>query len=103
MKTTGEVYWQPELYRLRGRVAAIATPDDPRAAIAEYERAIAIARERNTKLLELRAATGYATLLAKRGDRTHAKEVLTPVHDWFTGGFDKPDLLEAKVVLDGLG
>jgi class 3 adenylate cyclase/predicted ATPase len=102
MGSDGELYWQPELYRLRGRLAVMVVPDEPQAAVAEYERAITIARERNMKLLELRAATGFARLLVERGDRAHAKEVLAPVYDWFTGGFDKIDLLEAKAVLDGL-
>jgi class 3 adenylate cyclase/tetratricopeptide (TPR) repeat protein len=102
MKTTGEVHWQPELYRLRGRLAAMVTPDDRQAAATEYERAIAIARDRNTRLLELRATTGFARLLAERGDRERATELLSPVYDWFTGGFDKPDLLDAKAVLNEL-
>jgi hypothetical protein len=76
--------------------------DDPEAAAAEYQRAISIARERNTRLLELRAATGFTRLLAEHGDRAKAKELLSPVYDWFTGGFDKPDLMEAKAMLEEL-
>ena len=103
MDASGEIYWQPELHRLRGRLAVMVVPDEPRAAVTEYERAIAIAQERNMKLFELRAATSFPQLLVDRDDRAHAKEVLAPVYDWFTGGFDKPDLLDAKAVLDGLG
>jgi len=102
MEPDGELYWQPELYRLRGRLAAMVAPDDPQAAFAEYERAIAIARKRNNRLLELRAATGLARLRAERGDRDHARDVLFPVYCWFSGGFDKPDLLDARAVLDTL-
>jgi hypothetical protein len=29
-------------------------------------------------------------------------EVLAPVYDWFTEGFDTPDLKDAKVLLDEL-
>ena len=62
-----------------------------------------IAREHRTKLLDLRAATELARMLVERGDDAEAKALLAPVYDWFSGGFDKPDLMEAKAVLDGLG
>ncbi len=77
-------------------------PDDANAAIEEYRRAISIARDRNTKLLELRATSDLSRLWAKRGDRRKAKALLAPVHDWFSGGFDKPDLQEAKALLEDL-
>jgi len=102
MEQGGEVYWESELYRLRGRLAAVTDGNNSRAAIAEYERAISIARERHTKLLELRAATDFAGLLTKHGDRIKAKEQLSRVYDWFSGGFDKPDLMEAKTMLEKL-
>jgi hypothetical protein len=31
-----------------------------------------------------------------------ARELLTPVYDWFTEGFDTPDLIDAKLLLDEL-
>ncbi len=102
MEQKGQVYWESELYRLRGRLAAMVARDNPEAAGAECQRAISIARERSTKLLELRAATDFARLLAEHGDRPKAKELLSPVYNWFTGGFDKPDLMEAKATLEEL-
>jgi predicted ATPase len=32
-----------------------------------------------------------------------ARELLAPVYDWFTEGFDTLDLKEAKALLDELG
>jgi hypothetical protein len=29
--------------------------------------------------------------------------LLAPIHNWFTEGFDTPDLQEAKALLEGLG
>ena len=75
---------------------------NPEVAVAEYKRALSIARERRTKLLELRAATDFAGLLAEHGERAKAKELLFPIYDWFTGGFDLPDLMEAKATLEKL-
>ena len=102
MDQKGQVYWESELYRLRGRLATMVARDNPEAAAAEYQRAISIARERSTKLLELRATTDFARLLAKHGDLAKAKELLSPVLDWFTGDFDTPDLCEAKTLLKNL-
>ena len=33
---------------------------------------------------------------------TEARELLTPVYDWFTEGFDTADLQDAKALLEEL-
>ena len=52
--------------------------------------------------LELRAARDLASMLAARGERQQAHGVLAPAYDWFTEGFDTPDLREAKALIDEL-
>ena len=47
-------------------------------------------------------ATSLARLWQSRGRRQEAYELLAPVYDWFTEGFDTKDLLEAKALLDEL-
>ena len=42
-------------------------------------------------------------LWAERGERRKAHDLLAPVYDWFTEGFDTPDLKDAKALLDELG
>ena len=37
-----------------------------------------------------------------RGRVKEARELLNPAYDWFTEGFDTPDLKEAKALLDEL-
>ena len=37
-----------------------------------------------------------------RGERDAARQLLTPIYEWFTEGFDTLDLREAKTLLDGL-
>jgi hypothetical protein len=37
-----------------------------------------------------------------QGKRTEARVLLAPVYDWFTEGFETPDLKEAKVLLEEL-
>jgi predicted ATPase len=39
-------------------------------------------------------------LLRRQGKTDEGRRLLEPVYDWFTEGFDKPDLKEAKALLD---
>ena len=48
------------------------------------------------------ASRDLARLWAERGERQRALDLLAPVYDWFTEGFDTPDLVEAKALLDEL-
>jgi class 3 adenylate cyclase len=55
-----------------------------------------------TRGYELRAATSLARLWAEQGRRGEARDLLAPLYDWFTEGFDSADLKEAKRLLDQL-
>jgi class 3 adenylate cyclase/predicted ATPase len=102
MAQHGEVYWEPELLRLRGRLAAAERPDAPEEAATSFERALALARQRGAHLLALRAATDLTRLRSAQGQRVKARQVLAPVYASFTEGFAAEDLKEAKAVLDEL-
>lgn len=52
------------------------------------------------KQFHLRARHDLARLLVKDGDLKEAHNVLAPAYAWFTEGFDAPDLVAAKVLLD---
>jgi len=41
--------------------------------------------------------------LARPGQGSGARELLAPVYEWFTEGFDTRDLKEAKALLEELG
>ena len=43
-----------------------------------------------------------ARLWRDQGKRDEARDLLAPVYDWFTEGFDTRDLNEAEVLLDEL-
>ena len=64
--------------------------------------AIEIARSEEAKSWELRAATSLARLWQSQGKRQEAIDLLAPVFDWFTEGFDTKDLKEAKALLEEL-
>jgi len=67
-----------------------------------FERALAVARHQQAKSLELRAAMSLARLWRSQGKVQQARELLAPIYDWFTEGFDTRDLKEAKALLQEL-
>jgi class 3 adenylate cyclase/tetratricopeptide (TPR) repeat protein len=67
-----------------------------------YRRALTVSRKQSAKTLELRAASGLARLLRDQGKRNEARDLLAPVYNWFTEGFDTPVLQDAKKLLDQL-
>jgi predicted ATPase len=75
---------------------------DAEAAEELYRKALSIARGQEAKLWELRAAMSLARLRRDQGRHAEARELLAPVYNWFTEGFDTQDLIEAKALLRGL-
>jgi predicted ATPase len=77
---------------------------DPNRSEAErcFRDAIVLARNRDAKSYELRAATSLARLLDRQGRREEAHAALAGVYGWFTEGFDTADLRTAKELLGSL-
>jgi predicted ATPase/class 3 adenylate cyclase len=100
--TTGERFWEAELYRLQGELRLQQAVHDESQAEACYHYALDVARSQQAKALELRAATSLSRLWQQQGKRTEAYDLLTPIYSWFTEGFDTADLQEAKVLLETL-
>ena len=97
---TGERWFAAELNRHKGEL--LLRQGHTEAAEELYRKALSIAGEQGAKLWELRAAASLARLRCDQGRRTEARELLAPVYGWFTEGFDTPDLVEAKALLDEL-
>ena len=72
------------------------------AAEENYLASLDVAREQQAKSWELRTSTSFARLWQSQGKRKEALELLKPIYNWFTEGFDTKDLKEAKALLDGL-
>jgi predicted ATPase len=63
---------------------------------------LSIARTQEAKSWELRAAMSLARLWQQQDKRQEASDLLAPVYNWFTEGFDTADVQEAKILLDKL-
>jgi hypothetical protein len=92
---------EAELHRIKGELLLLAGAPESQAE-ASMRRALAIAQRQEAKGWELRAATSLARLLRKQGRIADAREVLAPVYNWFTEGFDTADLKDAKALLNEL-
>jgi predicted ATPase len=101
-ETTGGRWYEPELYRLRGALLLQQNADNHLRVEACFHKALDIARSQEAKSLELRAATSLARLWQQQGKRQEAYDLLAPVYNWFTEGFDTLDLKDAKALLNEL-
>src|SRR5262249_56893238 len=102
VNTTGERWYEAELYRLKGELLLQQSSDNPTEAESCFHHAISIAQNQSAKSWELRAATSLARLWQQQGKRQEAYELLAPIYGWFTEGFDTADLQAAKALLDAL-
>jgi predicted ATPase len=100
VERTGERWFEAELHRHKGQL--LEQQGHAESAEDRYHKALSIAREQEAKLWELRAAVSLARLRRDQGCRAEARDLLASVYDWFSEGFDTPDLKEAKALLDGL-
>ena len=82
-----------ELRRIKG--TCLSSAGDDEAAEKSFSEAIEIARRQQAKVWELRAAASLARLWQTQGKHEEADNLLRPVYDWFTEGFDE---LLSKVV-----
>jgi predicted ATPase len=101
--TTGERWYESEIYHLKGELLLQQSLDNQAEAESCFHKAISIARSQQAKSFELRTATSLARLWQQQGKRQEAYDLLAPVYNWFTEGFDTADLKEAKALLDALG
>jgi predicted ATPase len=90
------------VHRIAGKVALKSPAPDTERAEKYFDRALAVARQQQAKSWELRAAMSLARLWRDQGKGQQGRDLLAPVYDWFTEGFDTLDLKEAKGLLEEL-
>ena len=100
VERTGERHWEAELHRLRGEL--LLAQGDEAGAEASFRTAIEIARGQSAKSWELRAVTSLCRLWQRQGEGIQARAMLGEIYDWFTEGFNTPDLIDARKLLEEL-
>ena len=91
-----------EIIRFQGICLLRRDNNDVEEAEPLLSEAMAVARGQGAKLYELRAAVSLARLWQSQGKTAQARDLLEPLYAWFSEGFDTPDLIEAKALLDEL-
>jgi predicted ATPase len=100
LERTGERFTAAEIHQVDGQV--YLAEGDRLAAETSFRRAVDVARLQEAKSWELRACTSLARLWADGGQRRRAYDLLAPVLDWFTEGFETVDLIECRRLLNEL-
>jgi class 3 adenylate cyclase len=95
-----ERVYYAEILRLKGWMLSLKGEFE--GAEKNYLASLDWAREQQAKSWELRTSTSLARLWQEQGQRKEAHDLLAPVYDWFTEGFDTKDLKEAKALLEEL-
>jgi len=96
-ESTQERWVAAEMLRLQADL--LIQTGNHAAAESSFRDAVALARRQGGKLWELRAATSLARLSAEQGRHAEARNLLEPIHGWFTGGFDAADIADARTLL----
>jgi predicted ATPase len=92
----GRHWYVPELLRIKADVLLKQSTD--RSGLAEecLVQALEMARDLGVRTWELRVALSIARLRLTQGRHDEAKQMLAPVYETFTEGFDTVDLKKAK-------
>ena len=96
-----EKYMESELLRLKGELLRAQGAEGVEMEL-HFQDAVKIAQIQKVKSWELRAVMSLSRLRLKQGRGKEAKPLLEEITNWFSEGFDRPDLQDAKALLDEL-
>jgi len=100
----GERWYVPELLRIKAELLLQdATAQSVSAAEDCLKEALDAAQEQGALFWESRAAISLARLRVRQGRQDDARQVLAPVYDRFTEGFETADLRAARAILESCG
>jgi tetratricopeptide (TPR) repeat protein len=98
-RETGMTSFLSMAWRIKGDLL-LQGERKPEAVAAAYRRAVAIAQGQRARSLELRATVQLARLWVRQGRHAAAHGALRRILDQFEAGFDTPDLVAARSLLD---
>jgi hypothetical protein len=85
---------------VRGDLLATLPGTSNEEAIGLYEQTVRLAHQHGLRMAELRAGTRLVKLQRGTSAEASARAALNAVYGSFTEGFDTPDLIAARTVLD---
>ena len=95
--------YMPEQLRVKGELILLAkAPNASVEAESCYAQSLELARRHGALSWELRAATSLARLRQQQGRDSEATNIILPVFDRFTEGFETADLLRASTLIRAL-
>ncbi len=97
-QSSGECWFEAEMYRLQGEFLLKQNGAETEIE-ACFNKALDVASRQKAKSLELRIAMSFSRLRKRQGRQAEALQLLTDVYNWFTEGFDTPDLRDARALL----
>jgi predicted ATPase len=95
-----ERHYEAELYRLKGEL--LWRTEAKVEAESHFRQALELARNQQSKSLELRAAMSLGRLWQKHSKKAQARQRLAEICGWFNEGADTADLIEAKSLQEEL-
>jgi tetratricopeptide (TPR) repeat protein len=96
----GQVWYVPELLRIKGEVLLRQAGDQSAQAAEDcFHQAGEMAREQEALFWELRIALSFARLRMTQGRDGEAKQILAPVYERFSDGYETADLRAARTML----
>ena len=102
IERTGAKSDLPEILRIKAEVLLMHDSNATDDAEACFRSALHEARMQEAKWWELRTSVSLARLLRDMHRLDEARTMLSEVYNWFTEGFELPDLKEAKELLEEL-
>jgi tetratricopeptide (TPR) repeat protein len=103
VQATEERWYEAEIHRFKGELV-LARNGVAEATQAQscFNDSLEVARQQQAKCWELRTIISLARLWQRQAKLKEAYNLLTPIYNWFTEGFDTRDLREAKALLEEL-
>jgi tetratricopeptide (TPR) repeat protein len=103
IQSNGDFLSMAELLRIKAEILSLMP--DARAGLAEdcFLSALELARKQSAFAWELRTASGLAQFRLKQGRRQEAWDLLKPVFDRVSEGFETADVTAARHLLDEIG
>ncbi len=101
-RVTGDCWMEPELLRIKGDFLLGREKQQSGIAESAFIKSLELAREHGAKSWELRTAISLAEFWQSRDKDSEARDLITPIYEWFREGFDTSDLRKAKSLLEHL-